>query len=80
MSENKVLNGPARADTCSTFAFPNGQPMPGTRRFQIHNLKDGEPACGWKTNLKFMKMSVELKKIKQWKLCQKCFPSAKEAL
>lgn len=72
MSENKVLDGPARANI--------DQPEPGTEKFNIHNLKDGRPVCGWKTNLNFMKMSVKLEKIKPWKLCQKCFPSAKEAL
>jgi hypothetical protein len=62
-----LINGPARC-------FKNEKTFnPWTREFQIHFLVGGKPACGFSSKYEFIKMSVSLDEITDWKKCPECF-------
>jgi len=62
-----LINGPARCfSSWKTF-------KPGTSEFMIHNLVDGEPICGFKSQYKFTEMTIPIEELADWKKCAGCF-------
>ena len=66
------MNGPAR---CWNKEEPS---KPGTPKFSIHFLVEGEPVCKFKTQKKFIEMTTPIEFIADWKKCPKCFAPGKK--